>query len=131
MIKETYPITKGFSTRNLRRMRDFYLTFENTPQLLSKTLNLSWTQNTVILEYIENPEDRAFYIDLAIQKSLSKSALINAIERNFKDTHGTDTQIETVCHPVAPVWDFTQNCKPVHGKTQNTRLRICLSKIAQ
>ncbi len=74
------PQVKGFSPRNLRRMRDFYRTYENRPDLMRKTQVLGWTQNAVILEYCENNEQREFYIDLAIDRNLSKLSLMREIE---------------------------------------------------
>ena len=35
-LNKQYPDVKGFSPRSLRRMRDFYRTYENHPSLLSR-----------------------------------------------------------------------------------------------
>jgi predicted nuclease of restriction endonuclease-like (RecB) superfamily len=75
-----FPQVKGFSPRNLRRMRDFYCTYENRPNLMHKAQALGWTQNAVILEYCANNEQREFYIDLAIDRNLSKLSLMREIE---------------------------------------------------
>ena len=52
-LQSRYPERKGFSPRNLRRMRLFYLTYGNTPDRLEKALKLAWTQNVTILEACE------------------------------------------------------------------------------
>lgn len=39
-LNKQYPDVKGFSPRNLRRMRDFYRTYENHPTLLSCGMQL-------------------------------------------------------------------------------------------
>ena len=49
-LSKRYPDVQGFSPRNLRRMRDFCRTYENHPAALSLAMNLSWTQNVVIME---------------------------------------------------------------------------------
>ena len=49
-LASTYPDASGFSPRNLRRMRDFYRTYENTPEVLARVMTIGWTQNIVILE---------------------------------------------------------------------------------
>ena len=49
-LQSRYPERKGFSPRNLRRMRLFYLTYGNTPDRLEKALKLAWTQNVTILD---------------------------------------------------------------------------------
>ena len=49
-LNQKFPDVKGFSPRSLRRMRDFYRTYENHPVLLSLAMQLGWTQNVVIME---------------------------------------------------------------------------------
>jgi hypothetical protein len=102
-----FPTLKGFSLRNLRRMRDFYRTYANNPALMEKTQFLSWTQNAVILECCEIDEQRSFYIDLAAGQNLSKLALLKAITENtFAAASGTDTPAENVEPSFAPVGDI-------------------------
>ena len=60
-LQSRYPERKGFSPRNLRRMRLFYLTYGNTPVHLEKALKLAWTQNVTILEACETAEEQAWY----------------------------------------------------------------------
>lgn len=114
VLTEKYAQIKGFSMRNLRRMRDFYLTYENNAQLLSQALMLGWTQNTVILEYIKVPADREFYIGFAIINSLSKSALITAIESNIKDVAPQESESPIVRATVEPVCQS----KDIHEELQ-------------
>ena len=40
----------GFSPRNVRRMRDFYKTYENDQTLLQLAMKIGWTLNVVIME---------------------------------------------------------------------------------
>ncbi len=80
MLGHQFPELKGFSPRNLRRMRDYYRTYEKCPDLKGETQTLGWTQNTVILECCENNEQRTFYIGLASEQNLSKLLLLKAIE---------------------------------------------------
>lgn len=95
-IAEQLPQLKGFSPRNLRRMRDFYITYQSNPMLMEKAQKLSWTQNTVILECCENNEQRSFYLNLAKENNLSKLALMKAIkEETFEQALTVETPIET------------------------------------
>ena len=48
-LQDTYPDAAGFSPRSLRRMRDFYRTYESTPQVMAEAMNIGWTQNVVIM----------------------------------------------------------------------------------
>ena len=49
-LQSTYPDATGLSPRNLRRMRNFYRTYENSPDTMTKAMTIGWTQNVVILE---------------------------------------------------------------------------------
>ena len=49
-LQAAYPAAEGFSPRNLRRMRDFYRMYGDTPELLAAAMRLNWTQNVVIME---------------------------------------------------------------------------------
>ena len=48
-------------------MRLFYLTYGNTPDRLEKALKLAWTQNVTILEACEAAEERAWYLNAALE----------------------------------------------------------------
>ena len=66
-LQNTFPETVGFSPRSLRRMREFFRAYENAPDLLAGTMNLSWTQNVVIFESELTLSERAWYIRAALR----------------------------------------------------------------
>ena len=70
-----YPDTSGFSPRNLRRMREFYRTYESAPEVLAEAMTIGWTQNVVILEAELSTQERAWYIKAAGQFGWSKLEL--------------------------------------------------------
>lgn len=75
-LNKKYPDVKGFSPRSLRRMRDFYRTYENHPTLLSRAMKLGWIQNVVIMEADMTMELREWYMKAAKQFGWSKSDLM-------------------------------------------------------
>lgn len=79
-VRAYYPDVHGFSPRNLRRMRDFYRTYENHPVLLSFAMELGWTQNVVIMEADLTMELRGWYLRAAGKFGWSKAELITKIE---------------------------------------------------
>jgi len=81
-LNKHYPDVKGFSPRSLRRMRDFYRTYENHPVLLSRAMQLGWIQNVVIMEADLSMELREWYIRAAKQFEWSKTELIANIAAN-------------------------------------------------
>lgn len=81
-LNKQYPDVKGFSPRSLRRMRDFYRTYENHPALLSRAMKLGWIQNVVIMEAELTMELREWYMKAAKQFDWSKTELIANITTN-------------------------------------------------
>lgn len=108
-ITANLPEQSGYSPRNLRRMRDFYLTYQEKPQLMKKALCLSFSQNCVIMDFCESDEQKAFYMDRAAQQKLSKRKLQELIESGaFEDTQIgkiAENPIPVVCPIVEPVCD--------------------------
>lgn len=94
LLAEQLPQCGGFSMRNLRRMRDFYRTYENQPDLMQKAQALGWTQNTVILDCCETDEQRSFYMELAARNKLSKLALMKAIASETFETTAEEASMQ-------------------------------------
>ena len=81
-LNKRYPDAKGFSPRSLRRMRDFYRTYENHPSLLSRAMKLGWIQNVVIMEADLTVDLREWYMKAVEQFGWSKTELIANIAAN-------------------------------------------------
>lgn len=79
-LQMTYPAVEGFSPRNLRRMRAFYATYEESPEITRQAMNLGWTQNVAILERCSSNEERAWYIRAVLRFGWKKAKLLEAIE---------------------------------------------------
>ncbi|MFI3251167.1 MAG: DUF1016 N-terminal domain-containing protein [Eubacteriales bacterium] len=86
-ITDNCGTVKGFSTRNLRRMRDFHVTYSCDQSLMADALTIGWTQNIVIMDSCETLEEMAFYIALTKEQNLSKAALVSAIEAMTFETN--------------------------------------------
>ena len=70
----------GFSPRNVRRMRDFYKTYENDQTLLRLAMKIGWTRNVVIMEVELTRDARHWYLRKANAGGLSKAELLEMIE---------------------------------------------------
>ncbi len=81
-LAENYPDDHGFSPRNIRRMRDFYRTYENHPVLLTLALQIGWTQNVVIMEANLSMELCEWYLRATKQFDWSKAELTENIADN-------------------------------------------------
>lgn len=85
-LNRHYPDVKGFSPRNLRRMRDFYRTYEKHSALLRRAMKLGWIQNVVIMEADLTMELREWYMKAAKQFDWSKTEVIANIAANAHES---------------------------------------------
>jgi predicted nuclease of restriction endonuclease-like (RecB) superfamily len=74
-IQKTEPEIKGFSDKNLWRMKQFYETYKDFPKLSSLTRQLSWTNNTIIFSRSKSIEEQEFYLNLTLQEKYSSREL--------------------------------------------------------
>ncbi len=79
-LDRNQPGLRGFTRANLFRMRKFYETYSNDEKVAPLVRQLPWTHNLIILNQSKRPEEREFYLRLAIQEKWSKREL----ERQFK-----------------------------------------------
>ena len=70
----------GFSPRNVRRIRDFYRTYENDEPLLHLAMKIGWTLNVVIMEAELTRDARHWYLRKANAGGPSKAELLEMIE---------------------------------------------------
>jgi predicted nuclease of restriction endonuclease-like (RecB) superfamily len=76
----TQPNLKGFTHRNLFRMRQFYEAYQHDEKVSALLTQLPWTHNLIILSQSKHPEEREFYLKIAIAEKWSSREL----ERQFK-----------------------------------------------
>ena len=78
-MQANFPDRTGFSPRNVRRMRDFYRTYENDEPLLRLAMKIGWTLNVVIMEAELTRDERKWYLEQALCRGWSKTQLLKAI----------------------------------------------------
>lgn len=76
----TQPGLRGFTRRNLFRMRQFYEAYRGDQKVSALLTQLPWTHNLLILTQSKLFEEREFYLRMAIQEKWSTREL----ERQFK-----------------------------------------------
>ena len=74
------PDLKGFSASNLWRMKQFYETYAESPKLAALLRVLPWTHNLMILGQNKRPEEREFYLRLAVKANWSSRELARQIK---------------------------------------------------
>ena len=78
-LQTNFPDRTGFSPRNVRRMRDFYRTYENDQTLLRLAKKIGWTLNVVIMEAKLTREIRKWYLEQARERQWSKTVLLEKL----------------------------------------------------
>ena len=73
------PSLRGFSAQNIWRMRQFFEVYQHDIKLSPLVRELTWTHNLTILSRSKRPEEREFYLKMAIQERWSSREL----ERQF------------------------------------------------
>jgi predicted nuclease of restriction endonuclease-like (RecB) superfamily len=79
-LQTEFPGIAGFSARNIWRMRDFYLTYQQDGKLPPMVAEIGWSHNIAILEKCKEPLEREFYLRMADRFGWTKNVLIHQIE---------------------------------------------------
>jgi predicted nuclease of restriction endonuclease-like (RecB) superfamily len=74
-LTRTEPELKGFSDKNLWRMKQFYEAYKESPKLSALLREISWTNNLTILSRAKTLEEKEFYIRMTIQERYSSREL--------------------------------------------------------
>lgn len=74
-IQQNHPKLKGFSDKNLWRMKQFYESYENHNDLMPLVKRLSWTHNLIIISRTKKLEEKIFYLKLSINEKYSTREL--------------------------------------------------------
>ena len=63
-IQTHEPEIKGFSDKNIWRMKQFYETYKDFPKLSPLVREISWTNNLLIFSRCRTIEEKEFYLKL-------------------------------------------------------------------
>ena len=85
-LARTMPGQRGFTRRNLFRMRQFFETYSSDEKVTALLTQLPWTHNLIILTQSKRPEEREFYLRMAVQekwksRELERQYRLGAFER--------------------------------------------------
>jgi predicted nuclease of restriction endonuclease-like (RecB) superfamily len=74
-IQRHHPNLQGFTRRNLFRMRQFFDAYKGDEKVSALLAQLPWTHHLIILGQSKRPEEREFYLHLAIRERWSSREL--------------------------------------------------------
>ena len=104
-IARQQPGVTGFTRANLFRMRQLYETYRDDEKVAPLVRLLSWSHNLLVLARCKFPEEREFYLRLAIREKWSRRELQRQIdgalfERAVLDPPSTSAALKQA-HPRA------------------------------
>ena len=91
-LRANFPDRTGFSPRNVRRMRDFYKTYENDQTCLRLAMKIGWTLNVVIMEAELTSEARKWYLEQARERQWSKKELLDILSSDYEPDMEADQE---------------------------------------
>jgi len=98
------PDVRGFSDKNLWRMKQFYETYQGDEKLATLLRELPWSHNLAIFARCKSAEERSFYIALCIREKYSFRQLDRQISASFFERSMMGTKrspVASVLHPEA------------------------------
>lgn len=94
-LQNSFPGMRGFSARNLWRMRDFHLSYHLNEKLSSLLTEISWTHHLVILGKCKDPLEREFYIRMSKRNGWTYRVLMNQIDnKTYEKMMTTQTNFD-------------------------------------
>ncbi|OFZ79447.1 MAG: hypothetical protein A2583_03105 [Bdellovibrionales bacterium RIFOXYD1_FULL_53_11] len=101
-LQKAFPGMEGFSTRNIWRMRAFYLAYPTAkgnvsgmknkiPFLPQAVAEIPWGHQVILMEKVKSTKERAFYAKMTIEHGWSRSILITQIESRLFSRQGKAT----------------------------------------
>lgn len=82
-IQTQEPDLRGFSDKNLWRMKQFYETYRDFPKLSPLLREISWTNNLIIFSRCKTIEEMEFYLKSVKLENYSKRELERQISASF------------------------------------------------
>ena len=103
-IAKNAPEAKGFSDKNLWRMKQFYETYNGVDEKLSPLVRqISWTNNLIILSRTKTIEEKEFYLKECIEERLSKRELNRQIDcALYERSIANNIKLSPVMREIAP-----------------------------
>lgn len=112
-LQREYPGIRGFSSRNIWRMKTFYEAYKENGKLPPLVAEIGWAQNCLILEKCKNDIKREYYLRKTKQMGWSKLDLIDKINKhhfenqalvqnNFDNTISNDIKAQVA-------WEFVDD----------------------
>jgi predicted nuclease of restriction endonuclease-like (RecB) superfamily len=100
-IQNTEPDVKGFSDKNLWRMKQFYEAYKDFPKLSPLVREISWSHNLAVFSRCKSVEEREFYLKLSKKEKYSFRELDRQISASlFERIMLDNSKVSTVLREI-------------------------------
>lgn len=82
-LKNEFGEKSGYSTQNLWYMRQFYLSYKDTPNLQQLVGEIPWGSNILIFSKCKEYDEKEYYIKNTIENSWNRNVLMHHIKTNL------------------------------------------------
>ena len=86
-LRKEFSGHSGYSTRNLWDMRRFYTIYKGFPNMRQLVAEIPWGHNLLIMQKIDNIEEKEYYIRASSKMRWSRAVLLNQIKANAYARH--------------------------------------------
>ncbi|MDD5687385.1 MAG: PDDEXK nuclease domain-containing protein [Elusimicrobia bacterium] len=86
-LQKEFPDTRGFSSKNLWRMKQIYETYKDNEKLSTLLRELPWSHNVLILHQTKTIEEKEFYIKTYINEKWSFRELERQIDSSLYERY--------------------------------------------
>lgn len=91
-LKLEFPNAKGYSARNLARMRKFYDEYHTFSILPLPVAKLPWTHNCILMDKIKDKNKRIWYAEKTFENGWSKVILEHQIDLNLYERQADNSK---------------------------------------
>lgn len=82
-IQGNHPEFKGFNSRGLYRMKQFYETYPQRKFVSAVLTQIGWTNHLLILSKTKSKEEREFYLSLTVKEKYSSRELERQLDSGY------------------------------------------------
>ena len=82
-LKIAFPRQKGFSIRNLKYMKSFYMEYKDDNEFVQLVAQIPWKHNIILMQKIKDKNVRKWYIEKIIEEGWVESVLLYQLDTNL------------------------------------------------
>ena len=82
-LKMEFPNSTGFSVRNLKYMKKFYLEYKDDEEVQQLVAQVPWGHNIVLMEKIKDKEVRKIYVEAILKNGWGRNMLSIQIDNGY------------------------------------------------